>query len=192
MAHRPSSIDKLPSQIRDEIKRLRERGKSIDEILAHLHLLLDAPEVSRSALGRHIQKLEQVGERVRRSRALGEALASQLGDASESKIAGVNIEMVHSLLFDLLSLADEQSQEGEEVKAMLRNPKALALVSEATQRLTQASRTNLQFIADIEKRATDKERRAAALRAETVAKANGVSSETIAAIKAGIFGVKEP
>lgn len=190
MAKRPSSIDKLPGEIRDEIKRLRERGKSIDEILAHLHLLLDAPEVSRSALGRHIQKLEQVGERVRRSRALGEALASQLGDASESKIAGVNIEMVHSLLFDMLSLADETSEEGQEVKAMLRSPKALALVSEATQRLTQASRHNLEFITKIEERAAEKERRAAALRAETVAKEKGLTGATIAAIKASILGVK--
>ena len=36
MAERPSSIDKLPQEVRDEIANLRGAGKTSDEILAEM------------------------------------------------------------------------------------------------------------------------------------------------------------
>ncbi|MBR0644001.1 phage protein Gp27 family protein [Plastoroseomonas hellenica] len=183
---RPSSIDRLPQEIREEIGRLRDHGKTLDEILAHLRQL--SVEVSRSALGRHVRGMEVVGERLRRSRSVSEALVRQLGDAPESTTARLNIEMLHSFLFDVLS-STEEGEEGAAVAEMLKNPKALALFAEATERLTKASRHNVEFIAAAEKRAEERAKKAAAGAVQAEAKQRGLNADTVAAIKARIFGV---
>lgn len=46
---RPSSVDRLPAEMRDAIGRLRDAGHTIDEIMAHLADMESM--VSRSALG---------------------------------------------------------------------------------------------------------------------------------------------
>ena len=64
----PSSIDKLPVEVRELIGRLREQGATIDDILAKLGEL--DVEVSRSALGRHVKGLAEVGEQGRHARSV--------------------------------------------------------------------------------------------------------------------------
>ncbi|MGZ8371111.1 MAG: phage protein Gp27 family protein, partial [Caulobacteraceae bacterium] len=65
--HQPSSIDKLPPEVRALIGELREkRGCTIDEIMDKLREL--EVDVSRSAVGRHVRKLADIGAEMRRSR----------------------------------------------------------------------------------------------------------------------------
>ena len=187
---RPSKIDRLPPEIREAIGRLRDHGRTLDEILEHLRTM--EIEVSRSALGRHVLSMEKVGERLRRSRAVSEALVRQLGDAPESKTARLNIELLHSFIYDLLASAEDVT-DGEEVNLaaeVLKNPKALALFAEATEPLTKASRHNADFVQKVEERAEARGKRDAVKAVESVAKDKGLSADTLAAIKAGIFGVK--
>ena len=186
---RPSTIDRLPAEIREAIGRLRDHGKTLDEILDHLRAM--EVEVSRSALGRHVQAMEKVGERLRRSRAVSEALVRQLGDAPESKTARLNIEMMHSFVFDFLASAEEDDGgKGTAAKALLGNPMAVKLFAESVERLTKASRHNADFVEQVEKRAEARAKAGAAKAVEAAAKAQGVGAETIAFIKASIFGVK--
>jgi type VI protein secretion system component VasF len=187
---RPSTIDRLPQEVRGAIARLREQGRTLDEILEHLRAL--DVEVSRSALGRHVQEMAKVGERLRRSRQVSEALARELGDAPESHVARINVELLHGFIYDFYALAEGEGEEADGARALLRNPKAMALFAEATERLTKASRHNADFVAKVEERATNKAKRDAATAVEAVAKARGISSETIDAIKAGVFGVRAP
>jgi hypothetical protein len=187
---RPSKIDRLQPEIREAIGRLRQHGKTLDEILDHLRAM--EVEVSRSALGRHVQSMEKVGERLRRSRAVSEALVRQLGDAPESKTARLNIELLHSFLYDFLASA-EDAAEGEDVNLaaeVLKNPKAMALFAEATERLTKASRHNADFVQKVEERAEARGKREAATAVERTAKEQGLSADMIAKIKASILGVK--
>jgi len=191
---RASSISKLPAEIREQIARLREQH-SLDEILAHLRGMGGpAAEVSRSALGRHVKTLEQATAQLRRSRMLAESIGRTLGDASESQVASLNVQMLHSFINDfLMTAAEDDSEEGSPAamaKAMLANPKGAALLAEAVERLTKASRHNADFLAQVEKRATDKATKAAAATAAEIGRQQGVSAETMSAIRAGILGVK--
>lgn len=187
---RPSTIARLPGEIREAIGRLREQGRTLDEILTHLQGM--EVTVSRSALGRHVQQMDKVGERLRRSRAISEALVRQLGDAPESQTARLNIEMMHSFLFDFLASAEEGAEEGSEAAlAHVRDPKSVALMAEAVQRLTTASRQNVEFVARVEDRAAAKAKAGAARAAEAVAREKGLSADTVRAIKASILGVAE-
>lgn len=181
---RISSVDRLPRAIRERIGQLRQDGATLDDILAHLAGMQVG--VSRSALGRHVQRMEKMGARLRQSRALAEGLARQLGDAPGDQVARVNIELMHSFLSDALAAAgDEESEHGEQLRETLRNPKGAALFAEAVERLTKASRHNQDFVERIEKRA----KAAAAAQAEAAAVQEGLSAGTIEAIKKRILGI---
>lgn len=188
---RPSSISRLPPEIRAEIGRLRDAGRTIDEILAHLRAMDVA--VSRSALGRHVKGMERLGEQLRRSRAVAEGLVRQLGDAPESRTARLNIELLHTAILDLFMRAGEGEEEGvdEDGRAALAgNPMGAMMLAKALEHLTKASRHDQEFIEKVEARAAARAKREAAAAVDAVAKERGLSAETAAAIKAGIFGVK--
>jgi hypothetical protein len=187
---RPSSIDKLPPEIREKIGQLRGRGWTIDQILDCLNGLLDrAP--SRSALGRHIQSIDKLGERLRHSREIAEALVRGLGDAPESQAARLNIELLHSQVLDVFTRAAD----GEEIDAagkdaLAGDPEGLMFFAKTLDHLARAQKSNVDFIAKAEERAAAATKRQAATAVEAIAKEQGISAGTLAAIKAGIFGVK--
>lgn len=190
---RPSSIDRLPAEIRDAIGRLREEGHTIDEILEHLAKL--QVDVSRSALGRHVKGLEKVGERLRRSRAIAEAFVRRLGEGGEDKAARLNIDLMQATILDLLMKAAEAEDSGEEdgedgAKGGGVDAMGAMLVSKALDHLATAKRKDADFVIQVEKRAEAKALRDAAAAAEKVGREQGISATTIATIKAQIFGVR--
>lgn len=191
---RPSKIDRMDPGINEIIGRLRQHGRTIDEILDHLRTM--EIEVSRSALGRHVQSMERVGERMRRSRALADALGRRLGDTAESKLTSLNIELMHGFLFDVLSAVEDEGAEGERMQALLRDPKALKLFAETTERLTKASRHNAEFIDQVEKRAAERARREtleqAAAEASTKAREAGLSAAAAAQLRRDVLGLRPP
>ena len=175
---RPSSIDRLPPELRELIGDLRERGITIDEILAKLGEL--GAEVSRSALGRHVKELDQLGERIRRSREIANALAKRLGDAPESRQAQVNIELMHTVVMDLLT-PDEEGKVSMDAEQVM-------LLSRSLQALTSASKSDADLVLKIRQEAAKQ----AATAAEKVTKAHGLSAETVQAIRASILGIAPP
>lgn len=187
---RRSSILRLPPEIRTSIGALWEEGHTLDQILEHLGKLRVDVEISRSALGRHTKHLAKMGERLGRSRIMAEGLARELGEKSGEQVARLNIELLHSFVNDMLAEADEDTDEGRELTKVLRNPKGAAAAAEAIERLTKASRHNQEFVEKIEKRATEKAHREAAQRVEKEGKAQGLTKDTVAKIKASVFGVK--
>ncbi len=188
---RPSSVDRLPEETRVLIGRLRGVGWTIDQIHEHLQGLLDrAP--SRSALGRHIKGLDALGERMRRSRQVAEALVRELGDAPESRAARLNIELLHSAILDLHMRAAEgdDGSDPEGIAALAGNPEGAMMLAKALDHLARASKSNVEFLAAAEKRAAERAKKDAASAVEQVGRARGISAETLEAIKAGIFGVR--
>ena len=187
---RPSSVTKLPPEVQAAIGSLRQRGHTIDEILAHLADMQS--QVSRSALGRHVKGLDVIGERLRRSRMVAEALVHELGDAPESKAARLNIELMHNALLDLFMSDADGGDINELGKAALKgNPEGVMQLSRALADLARASKSNADFIEQTEKRAEKKALAAAAAAVDEVAKDTtaGLSVDTVAKIKAQIFGV---
>lgn len=185
---RPSTISRLPPEIRAEIDRQRHAGRTIDEILAKLREL--DVDVSRSALGRHVQRIDVLGEKLRRSQAIAQGVALGLGDKSPDAVSRASIELLHDAIFDLLQdAAIAEDEAGEGVRAMVRNPKAAALIAETIERLSKASRHNLELVQKIEDRATKKAREGAAAAAEAAGREQGLSAKSIEAIKRNILGL---
>jgi hypothetical protein len=184
---RKSTVDRLGPEVRDAIGRLLDQGRTLDEILAHLEGM--SVEVSRSALGRYTQKLAAAGEKLRRSRAVAEALVRKFGDQPESKTARLNIELLHGAILDLfMAEGDEAAESGR--AALAGDPQGAMLLAKALEHLTKASRHDVEFIERAEKRAAARATRAAATAAESMAREKGLSAATIDAIKASILGVQ--
>lgn len=191
MTRRPSTIDKLPKVVRELIGRLRDDGHSIDHIRDKL-LELDA-DVSRSALGRHVKNLAEVGERMRRSRAMAEALTARFGDQPDNQVARLNFELMHGIVFETLTAApgSDEGHEGEEGgeaegQALTLDPQQVKYLSGALKDLASAQSIDASRLMKIEEAALRK----AASRVDKIARAAGWSAETAATVRSEILGIK--
>jgi len=174
---RPSTIQRLPGEIREAIADLRGKGRTIDEILSKLREL--EVDVSRSALGRHVKQLDKIGDEIRRSRAVAEALVKQYGDAPESRAAKMNIELMHSLVTRLMI-----SEEGERAEF---EPREAMLMATALQKLVQASKQDVDRETLVRKEFARKLDEAVAAAEE--AGERGLSPERLAELRRGFLGV---
>ena len=186
---RPSSIDRMPPEIRDWIGRLRDQGRTLDEIVAHLRTL-DADAVpSRSALHRHLQRAEVVAERMKKSRAVADVIMRRLGEGEPDRTTRMNIELMHSVIFDMASRIGEDGDKGE---AVTLQPMEVMMMAKALDHLGKASKDDVARTVAIEKRATEKARAEAVKQAEAaVVKAGGpqaLTPELQRAFKAMLFG----
>ena len=188
---RPSTIDQLDTKIQAEIGRLRMQGCTIDQIVAHLATMHGVTSVSRSAMGRHVKGLEKVAEQIRRSRDVATALVQQFGDQPESELARLNIEILQGAVLDLkMRAADGEDVAAGGAAALNGDPEGIMMLSKALDHLASAQKKNIDFSAQVEKRAEERARKAAAATVETIGRERGISAATLDAIKAGIFGVK--
>lgn len=179
----PSSIDKLPEEIRELIGKLRENDKfTIDQILEHLKGL--DVDVSRSAIGRHVKTMAEISERMAQSRAMATALTARFGDEPDNRVARLNRELVQGIVMTTLT-ASEEDEDGN-IRPVTFNP----------EENLQLART-LQALASAEKIDTDRQlvlRRELAKEAakavdRVAAREGGMSKDTIAAIKREILGI---
>lgn len=157
MARRPSSVRRLPKDLRDQIAQLREDGATIDEIKAALDEV--GARVSRSALGRHVKGLDELAEKVRRSREVAEVLVRRIGDAPENRQVQANIELMHAAIMDLF-LAGEDGDGGIQL-----DPKNAMFLAGAIKDLAGAAKADvdntLRLRKEAEKAAAEKAMKAA-------------------------------
>ncbi|AUN31249.1 hypothetical protein C0V82_14155 [Niveispirillum cyanobacteriorum] len=181
---RPSSIDKLPQEVQEEIGRLRGNGRTIDEILNKLREL--DVDVSRSALGRHVQNLDQVAERLRRTRSISEGLIGKLGDQAGSKLAQLNIELMQNAVFELT--VDPETGDTVQMDA-----KAANFLAGALHKLSAAAKTDMDLRVAIRKEVEaemEKAKRAQADAAAEAAAQRGMTDDDVAFLRAQILGIK--
>lgn len=153
---RKSTVRRLPPELREQIGQLLEQGRTLSEITAHLNQL--GAEVSRSALGRYKQHLDKVGEKLRRSREVAEALIAKLGAAPESKALRLNVELMHGALMDLALKANEDGDEGGGGKdgggeGITLDPQGAMLLSKALDHLSRASKADAELVGKIKEQA---------------------------------------
>jgi hypothetical protein len=151
---RQSSIRRLPPEIRELIGTLLDRH-TLDEVVEHLGQLNEPPEVSRSALGRYKQHLDKVGEKLRRSREVAEALIQKLGNAPESKALRLNVELMHGVLMDLALSANEEGEaaEGDKAKGVVLDAQDAMWLSKALDHLSRASKADAELVGKIREQA---------------------------------------
>lgn len=183
MARRPSTIDRLPEPVRELIGQLFRNGRTLDEILDKLREL--DVDVSRSALGRHTQKLATIAERLRTSRAIAESLVSQFGDEADNRLARVNLELMHSVVMQTLTHAEIDETTGE-AKPVVFDPEQAMFLATALQRLATAEKTNDDRVTKAREMATKE----AAKKAGDALRAKGFTAETVDLVRYAVLGTQ--
>jgi len=134
---RVSGFKKLPPDVRDMIGKLREQGRTIDEILDALKALDIA--VPRATLGDWTKKIDAVAARMEQSRVMADALVRRFGEEPESKTARLNMRMMHTVLYDAL----ERALGG----GGTFTPSETMQLSKALDHITRAAKSDADFVA---------------------------------------------
>lgn len=175
--HRPSSIDRLPADVKRMIMDLRiEHGLTIDQIRERL--LVEGQNVSRSALARHTRTMEDVAEDIRRAKETAKAVSSQSEHGDDDAMYRLNMELLNVELYRFFTAV----REGKPLEHG-----ALMAAGVTMDKLT-AALARLQQIADrAEKRATEKLMKTV----EGMAKKGGagLTREAVDAIRHAVLGV---
>ncbi len=208
----PSKADRLPGPLKEALANLwYSRRYTLDEIKSFLEAVAAGartflpPELaeaaegvsvgagdlpSRSGLGRHFKGLDQVADRLQRSRAVAEALVRKLGDSPEDRTARLNIELMHSAILDLFMSADPDA-DGELGAPVKLDPAAAMLLSTSLKNLASAKKSDADLVLklrqEIAKEAAKKVD-AAAKRAAAAGE-KGLSADALAQLRRELAGM---
>lgn len=190
--HQPSTIDRLGRDIVEWVGRRTDEGATIDAIVDQLNALPDLVEagitISRSAVGRHVKTLREVGERMRRSREITESLA-RLGNRADNKMLRGTIEVLNTIVLET-ALAEEEGEDGVFRPVTFAPAQAKAL-AEAVRALASAEKTDTDRETRIRVEERERATKEAAKAVDDVAKDKpaGLTRETVDEIKRRIMGI---
>lgn len=140
----------------------------------------EPPQISRSAFNRQALKLSILGRRLEETREIAAVLAPKLDQAGDNSITLLVAETIKTLISEMLSNAGELKADGESAEMLL-------FVSRALQHAEQAKRISGDTRKKIEAELADKTGKAV----DAVAKTQGLSADTVEAIKAKILGLEK-
>ncbi len=173
---RKSSIVRLSAPAKSALDRALKDGRyTLDEILTYLRSQFPAESMpTRSAVGRYKQGFDALTKDLRETREIAGVWAQKLGDAPESDIGKVVLEILRTLSYRVG--ADLMSGETD------LDAKAVAQLARAMQFIEDAGRMGIDREAKVRKAAVE----AAAQRMEQAAKKAGAGADTIDALRAAI------
>lgn len=180
---RKSSIDLLPDPVQSKIIELSKKH-TLDQILEHLKEM--DVDVSRSALGRHVQKIPEIIERMNRSRVVAEAIADKFGDKPDDKMARANIEMGHAIAMEVMSRCVVDPKTGE-VSEQTFDPMQVMLIGKALDHFASAKKKD----AEVTIKAREAAMQEAAKAVDKVGRELGLSSETVKSVRSAVLGISE-
>lgn len=181
MARQPSSIDRLPEEIRAEVARLRRANCTIDEIVDHLRTL--DVTVSRSAVGRHLKSMDQIGEAMRRADTISKFVVEKFGEETDDRVARASMQVLQGALLEMI-VEDRTDDDGRPITLSVEEAKSLSL---AIQRLVTAQRMD----AERELKVQAEFARRTAAKVGELGKQMGWSAETAQRVRSEILGVRD-
>lgn len=180
--NRKSRIRQLPPDVKEELDRmLREDRLTQMEILEWLNgqcAERGEKPISQSGLSRYSKKMDEMGRKIRELREVSEVWVARLGSEPAGDISKLLLEIIRTLSADvMLKLQDEEAVD----PAVLNQ---LALIA---QRVEKSAMTHHQR----EKAMREAFARETAERVETAMANQGLTGETLDAIKREILGIGE-
>lgn len=179
---RQSSIDLLPEPIRDALHALlRDPAVNQLEATKRVNLLLEQEQsdvrVSKSAVNRYSQRMDQIGEKMRQSRQIAEMWIGKLGNQPQGQVGKLLNEFTRTMAFETaLSMS-----EGDEPVP----PKLLKELSLSIKHLEEAASVNEKREREIRRQMAEE----AAQAVDTAAKSQGLTADSVALIKQQILGI---
>lgn len=193
---RLDSIDRLPEWADDAVAwaftALKERSLTQVEILDGFNERLRAaawgegltdpetvPQISSSAFNRRAMRLAAVGRRLEETRAIAAILTPKFEGETAEQITLLLSETIKTLTFEMLEEAGDLKADGDTAEMLM-------MASRALKHAEEAKRISADTKAKILKEFTAK----ATSTVDAVARAKGLSADTVETIKAQILGIR--
>lgn len=138
-----------------------------------------APQISRSAFNRSALRLALLGRRLEETREIANVLAPKLDQAADASVTLLVSESIKTLIAEMISNAGELAADGDTAEMLMFTARALKHAEEA-KRISADTRCK------IESELNNK----ASAAVDAVAKAKGLTADTVEAIKAKILGME--
>ncbi|MBO4393762.1 MAG: DUF3486 family protein [Spirochaetales bacterium] len=182
---RPSSIDLLPSELKERLLNLLNKPDvTQQEVADMINELAGEKVVSKSAVNRYAQKMEDFRRKNREAREVAMMLKDEM-DGSDGNVLGkVAIEQARIIIFELFTAIDEVKKTPDDPKKISSLANSINKLVRAIKELEQASEVNMKLEDKIRARAV-----AAAEDVEKTVKAEGLSEKTVELIKSRILGI---
>ncbi|SDK31548.1 DUF3486 family protein [Billgrantia gudaonensis] len=189
MMARVSTIERLPDDIRSQLQELlRDPRVTQLETTERINELLEVEghdeRISKSAVNRYAVRMNEVGEKLRQSREVAEMWIAKLGAQPQGQLGHLVNEMLRSMAFDLALKLQEGELTKESMPAVIEMVKELSL---SVTRLEKASSENVKREELIRQQERARAAEEAADKAESAGRAQGLSSEGTAALRAAIL-----
>ena len=174
---RPSSVQRVPQNVREVIHDLRQQGATLDEIVAEVEGSFGVG-LSRSAVHRHLSAQAKALEAVARTRAVAEAVVRGMGE-NESKSSRALAELLHGALVDMVLTEPEYDEDGKQITpGGLPDARSAQALCGAFERLSRARRHDAELAAKLR----DEGRKEAADAAGAAMQAAGVDAATASSV----------
>lgn len=184
---RQSSIDKLPPEVREALNAwLRDPAITQQETADRTNALLEEigvdHRVSRSAVNRYSQKMEEIGAKLRQSREVAEMWVANLGSEPQGKVGKLINEMIRMMAFETGAALAEGAEPVP--------PKLLKDLALTVQRLESAANMNEERERKIRVEERQRVIAEATAKVEEAAGTGGMTRESIDTIKREILGIR--
>lgn len=179
-----SSITRLPQEQRAYVERLLREGRlTLDEMIADLQQRFagePAADVSRSALHRFDQQIEDAGREIREIESAARALVGELGEGFGEASADFLTQAVTVVAVKAAMRAKDDPELG------IKEAKDLALMAKNTM---DAKRMNAAQRKVIQTEAREQLLREQSAALDKIVKTEGLSEETAADVRKKILGI---
>ena len=173
-------------EIRELVIKLRKQGRSIDAIRAKLEELdVDIP---RSTLGEFTKEIDAVAAQMEESRIFADAIVNRFGEDPESKTVRLNMQMMQTVIYKSLRKIMSAEAEGKDNDGL--TTRQLQELSKTIANMTQAAKTDAEFIAKVREEARKDACEKAAEAVTVAGKQQGLNESQVAFIRAEILGVE--
>lgn len=182
-----SRLERLPQHLRDRLHELlADPHVTQQEIADALNAEAGEPVTSQSAVSRYSLTMSRFAAENRQATAIAEAWVKQIGSEGQQGLGEAIIHQLRHHIFDLQIRIQEYRESAD------RDPEATERIAEllhrAARTVTSAELAAARSI-DSRRRIEERTRKQAAAAAASEAKAAGLSSEMVDALRTRILGV---
>jgi hypothetical protein len=171
-----SNLRKMPEELREELDRLLRDGRhTVREVADYLRSM--GVETSKSAVGRYSKNFERVAQEIRETREMARAIGKELSDVGGNDATRMLVESLHALI---LRARMQLGDSGDDI-----DPRKVSDLAKSVKDLQMALKSSV----DVELKIREEAMRDAAAVVEESATQQGLSADTVAAIREKILGV---
>ena len=174
----PRSSIEMDPRIKAAADAAIRDGRTIDEIVAALQAL--GAEVSRSAVGRYTYKTRATMAKLAEAREVARVWADKFGSEPDGDVGQLVGQVLHAVAFAQASQMADAEPGAEEGPG----PREVMFLAGALKDIASANKISADRILKVRKETAQK----AAVEVEKVAKAGGMTADTIARLRAAVIG----